>query len=149
MEQLQADQAPEKADNRVQELFDALTAGSLERFLDGCCPELVLTVRGSGAMTTLVAKSEIESWYRSMHELAGASFRSDVGFVLTEDRTHVVLLRHTLTRGHVEYQYETLNHCTLRDDGLASWFSHPVRPSAYARAWGIDPAPERIPVDAS
>lgn len=133
--------------DRVQELFDALTRGALDRFVAGCCPDLVLTVRGSGAMTTLVPRSEIVTWYRSMQDLAGTSFRSEVGLVLTEDRTHVVLLRHVLTRGSVEYRYETLNHCTLRGDDLASWFSHPVRSSEYARAWGIHLASERMPTD--
>jgi ketosteroid isomerase-like protein len=129
----------------VHELFDALSNGELDRFLAGCRDDLVLTVRGSGAMTTMVAKVEIASWYRSMQELAGNSFCSDVCLALTEDHTHVVLLRHTLTRDLVEYEYESINRCTFREDGLASWFSHPVRPSEYARAWGIATGLERQP----
>ncbi len=130
---------------RVHDLFDALAGGDLERFLAGCADDLVLTVRGSGTMTTMVAKDQIASWYRSMQELAGASFRSDVCLVLADDRTQVVLLRHHLTRNQVEYQYETVNRCTFRRHDLASWFSHPVRPSDYARAWGIPPGLERQP----
>ena len=79
-----------------------------------------------------------------MRQLAGTEFRSDVSLVLTEDRTHVVLLRHTLVRAGVEHPYETVNRCTLRDGGLASWFSYPVRRSEYARAWGIHSGFERV-----
>jgi ketosteroid isomerase-like protein len=123
--------------NQVHELFDALASGELDRFLVGTCDDLVLTVSGSGRRTTLVARDEIPAWYGSMQELAGRSFSSDVRLVLAEERTFVVMLRHTLSRDGVEYQYETVNHCTFRDGGLASWFSHPVRASDYARAWGI------------
>ncbi len=126
------------------ELFDAFAAGALDRFLAGCCDDLVLTVRGSGSLTTLVAKPEIASWYRSMRELAG-TFRSEVGLVLSEDRTQVVLLRHSLVRGSVEYQYETVNRCTFREGALAAWFSHPVRADDYARAWGLHRRTERLP----
>jgi hypothetical protein len=131
--------------DRVHELFDALTRGAVDVFVAGCCPDLVLTARGSGAMTTLVPRSEITTWYRSMQELAGPSFRSEVGPVLTEDRTHVAVLRHLLTRGSVEYPYETLNHCTLRGDRMASWFAHPLRSSEYARAWGIPVGGQGVP----
>jgi ketosteroid isomerase-like protein len=131
--------------NTVHELFDSLARGQLERFLAGCADDLVLTVRGSGAMTTMVAKAQIGSWYQSMRDLAGASFRSDVCLVLAEDRTQVVLLRHALTRDRVVYQYETVNRCTFRNDQLASWFSHPVHPTDYARAWGIHLGLERQP----
>jgi ketosteroid isomerase-like protein len=131
--------------DRVHDLFDALAAGDLDRFLAGCADDLVLTVRGSGAMTTMVAKAQISSWYRSMQELAGASFHSDVCLVLADDPTQVVLLRHALTRDRVEYQYETVNRCTFRHGDLASWFSHPVRSSDYARAWGIQLGLERQP----
>ena len=131
--------------DRTHDLFDALAAGDLDRFLWGCTEELVLTVSGSDPMTTLVPKSEIASWYRSMSQLAGSSFRSEVCFVLADERTTVVLLRHSLTRGHVDYRYETVNRITFRDDRLASWFSHPVRPHDYARAWGIDKESVRQP----
>ncbi len=130
---------------RVHGLFDALARGSLDEFVAGCSDDLVLTVSGSGTRTTMVAKGEIASWYRSMRQLAGTSYRSDVSFVLTEDRTHVVLLRHTLIRAGVAYPYETVNRCTLRNGRLASWFSYPVRPSEYARAWGINSGLERVP----
>jgi hypothetical protein len=79
-----------------------------------------------------------------MRELAG-TFRSEVGLVLSEDRTQVVLLRHSLVRGSVEYQYETVNRCTFRDGALAAWFSHPVRADDYARAWGLHRRTERLP----
>jgi ketosteroid isomerase-like protein len=119
-------------------LFDALTAGRLDVFLGGCVDDLVLTVIGSGPLTTLVRKGEIAAWYRSMGVLAGASFRSDVCFVLDDERATLVLLRHTLTREGTGYSYETANRCTFRDGLLASWFSRPVRRDDYARAWGID-----------
>jgi ketosteroid isomerase-like protein len=142
-----ADGAPDDkaSHDRVHDLFDALARGDLNRFLAGCANDLVLTVRGSGAMTTMVAKAQISSWYRSMQELAGASFHSDVCLVLADDPTQVVLLRHALTRDRVEYQYETVNRCTFRHGDLASWFSHPVRSSDYARAWGIQLGLERQP----
>ncbi len=142
-----ADEAPtdESPYKRVHGLFDALARGDLDRFVAGCADDLVLTVRGSGAMTTMVAKDRLASWYQSMQELAGASFHSDVCLVLADDRTQVVLLRHGLIRERVEYQYETVNRCTFRHDELASWFSHPVRPSDYARAWGIHLGLERQP----
>jgi ketosteroid isomerase-like protein len=123
-------------------LFDAFAAGALDQFLDGCRDDLVLTVRGSGPLCTLVAKAEIASWYRSMQSLAG-SFRSEVGLVLTEDHTQVVLMRHWLARGSVPRQYETVNRCTFRDGALASWFSYPVRADEYARAWGLHHGLER------
>ena len=41
---------------RVHGLFDALARGALDEFVAGCCDDLVLTVRGSGTMTTMVAK---------------------------------------------------------------------------------------------
>ncbi len=130
-------EAGETPTNRVHELFDAFACGKLEKFLAGSCPDMVLTVSGSATRTTLVAKDGIASWYHSMQELAGASFSSEVRLVLAEEPTSIVLLRHTLIRRGVEYQYETVNHCTFRDGGLASWFSHPLRASDYARAWGI------------
>ncbi len=129
----------------VRELFEAFADGELEQFLDGCAPDLVLTVRGSGSMTTLLAKGRIASWYRSMHDLAGGSLRSEVFLEVTEGPAQVVLLRHSLTRGQIEYRYETVNRCTWRHDGLVSWFSHPLRPADYARAWGLAAVGERVP----
>jgi ketosteroid isomerase-like protein len=126
-------------------LFDALARGDLATFVGGCAEELVLTVSGSDPMTTRVARAEISSWYRSMGELAGSSFRSEVCLVLVDERATVVLLRHALSRRGVEYRYETVNRCTLRDGRLASWFSHPVRRRDYALAWGIDRTPVRRP----
>jgi ketosteroid isomerase-like protein len=128
---------------RVRELFEAFIGGDLDQFLAGCAPDLVLTVRGSGSMTTLVAKGDIASWYRSMHDLTGGSLRSEVFLEVTEGAAQVVLLRHSLRRGRVEYRYETVNRCTWRHDGLVSWFSHPLRSADYARAWGL--AEERVP----
>lgn len=138
-------QETEGSAERVQRLFEALADGALDRFVAGCCDDLVLTVHGSGPMTTMVARDHIPSWYRSMQQLAGASFRADVSLVLTEDRTHVVLLTHVLVRAGHRHHYETINRCTLRHGRLASWFSYPVRPSEYARAWGIPAGGERLP----
>lgn len=137
-------QATRQSGASTDELFEAFASGALDRFLAGCSDDMVLTVRGSGPRATLVAKAGIASWYRSMQELAGV-FRSEVGLVVTEDRTQVVLLRHSLERGGVEYRYETVNRCTFRGGALASWFSHPVRPDDYARAWGLHHGLERVP----
>src|SRR5271156_4560241 len=95
------DPGTEAPEDRVHDLFEMLTRGDLDRFVAGCRPDLVLTVRGSGSMTTRVPRSEIATWYRSMQALGGTSFRSEVGLVLTEDRTHIVQLRYSLTRGGV------------------------------------------------
>jgi len=127
----------------TRDLFDAFVSGALDRFLAGCCEDLLLTVRGSGSLTTLVAKADIASWYASMVELAG-TLRSEVGMVLSEDRTQIVLLRHALIRGGAEHHYETVNRCTFRDGSLASWFSHPVRAEEYARAWGLPSGVQRV-----
>lgn len=67
----------------------------------------------------------------------GRRVHSSVCFILITVHVGIVVLTHTIDRDGVSFRYETVNHCTLRGDLLASWFSHPMNAADYAEAWGL------------
>ncbi len=126
-------------------LFTAFARGDFDAFLGGCEDGLVLTVRGSDPMTTLVPKADIPEWYRSMRQLAGRAFQASVSLVLADERVTIVVVGFTVIRQGCAHHYETVNHCTFRDGLLATWFARPLQTSAYSRAWGLPAESARLP----
>jgi hypothetical protein len=128
-------------ENRWFECLDALFGSfarkNYEEFLAGCTDDLVLNVRGSARLTTPVPRARISQWHRSKQQLAGGAFHSSVCFILITENVGIVVLTHSIDRDGVIFRYETVNHCTLRGDLLASWFSHPMNAADYAEAWGL------------
>jgi hypothetical protein len=127
---------------RLDQLFASLVEGRHCEFLAGCSEDLVLNVRGSAGLATIVPKSQIAQWHHSTQQLAGGAFHSSVCFVLIGESAGIVVLTHTIDRNGVTFRYETVNHCTLRDDLLSAWFSYPMIVAAYAEAWGLPRTPD-------
>jgi len=128
-------------DNRQFERLDALFAsfvcGQYDEFLAGCTEDLVLNVRGSARLATMVPRSQISEWHQSTQQLAGGAFRSSVCFILVRERVGIVVLTHVIDRNGVSFRYETVNHCILHGDLLAAWFSYPMNTADYAEAWDL------------
>jgi ketosteroid isomerase-like protein len=122
---------------RLDALFGLFVRGKYDEFLAGCADNLVLNVHGSARLATLVPKAQISQWLHSTQQLAGGTFRSSICFILVTEHAGIVVLTHMIDRNGVRFRYETVNHCTLRDDLLAGWFSRPMDVSDYAEAWGL------------
>lgn len=123
--------------DRLDELFRWFVRGHDDEFLAGCTDDLVLNVRGSARRSTLVPRAQIPQWHHSTRQLAGGAFRSSVCFILMTEHTGIVVLTHIIDRNGVGYRYETVNHCTMRDDLMAAWFSYPMSATDYAEAWDL------------
>jgi hypothetical protein len=126
---------------RLHAMFTALADGDLPAFLGGCTSDVTLTARGVAEKTVIVRRPDIADWYGSMRELAGDTLCSAVLTVAADRERGVVVLRHGFARYGMFRQYDTVNFCTLRHDGLLAWFCHPVSGPDYARAWGLTPPP--------
>jgi ketosteroid isomerase-like protein len=122
---------------QLDELFGLLVRGEYDEFLTGCSDDLVLNVRGSGGLATIVPRAQISEWHEATKQLAGGAFRSSVCFILAEEHERIVVLTHLIDRNGVTFRYETVNHCTLREDLLSVWFSYPMNVTDYARAWDL------------
>jgi hypothetical protein len=122
---------------RLDALFGSFVRQEYEQFLAGCAEDLVLNVRGSAGLATMVPRFEIPQWHRSSKQLAGGAFRSSVCFILVRDRVGIVVLTHVIDRDGASLRYETVNHCTLRDGLLAAWFSYPMNAADYEEAWDL------------
>jgi ketosteroid isomerase-like protein len=121
----------------LDSLFGSFARGDYNKFLAGCTDDLVLNVRGSAKQATMVPALQVPQWHRSTGQLTGGSFHTSVCFVLVTDHACIVVLTHLVDRDCVSFRYETVNHCTLRDDLLASWFSYPMDAADYAEAWDL------------
>jgi ketosteroid isomerase-like protein len=128
---------------RLDQLFGLFVRGQDDEFLTGCADDLVLNVRGSAGLATLVPRTQIPQWHQAKRHLAGGTFHSSVCFILVMEHEGVVVLTHQIDRDGVTYRYETVNHCTLRDGLLAAWFHLPMNASDYAQAWDLEPLNER------
>ena len=122
---------------RLDVLFGAFVRGQYDEFLAGCTEDLVLNVRGSARLATMVPRSQISEWHQSTQQLAGGAFRSSVCFILVRERVGIVVLTHVIDRNGVSFRYETVNHCILHGDLLAAWFSYPMNTADYAEAWDL------------
>jgi ketosteroid isomerase-like protein len=122
---------------RLDELFGLLVRGQYDEFLAGCTNHLVLNVRGSAGLATIVPRAQISVWHQAMRELAGGAFRSSVCFILATEHEAVVVLTHVIDRDGCTYRYQSVNRCTLREGLLAAWFSLPMNATDYARAWDL------------
>jgi ketosteroid isomerase-like protein len=131
---------------RVEMLFTALGADRLEEFVSGCSERLLITMRGSGAASTILSRAQLPEWWEGFRSLTEGSLRSDVVLTMTSGAAHVVALRHTFVLDGRPRRYETINSFTFRQGSIASWFSRPLDPHGYAEAWGIRPAPTTMPV---
>ena len=131
---------------RLEHLFGLFARGQNDEFLAGCTDDLVLNVRGSAELATLVPRAQIAQWHQAKRNLAGGAFHSSVCFIFVTEHEAVVILTHRIDRNGITHRYETVNHCTLRDDLLASWFNLPMNAADYARAWDLEPLSERAAV---
>jgi hypothetical protein len=122
---------------RLDLLFGSFVQGQYDEFLVGCTDDLVLNVRGSARLATIVPRDQISEWHRSTQQLAGGAFRSSVCFILVRECVGIVVLTHMIDRHGVTFRYESVNHCTLRGDLLAAWFSYPMNAADYAEAWDL------------
>jgi hypothetical protein len=122
---------------RLDELFGLFVRGQYDEFLAGCTDHLVLNVRGSAGLATIVPRAQISEWHQAMRELAGGAFRSSVCFIIATEHEAVVVLTHVIDRNGCTYRYQTVNHCTLQEDLLAAWFNLPMNATDYARAWDL------------
>jgi ketosteroid isomerase-like protein len=122
---------------RLDEMFASFVAGDDDEFLACCADDLVLNVRGSARLATIIPKAQIPQWHRATQQLAGDAFRSSVCFILVTERVGIVVLTHTIERNGIRFRYETVNHCSLRGDLLAAWFSYPMNADDYAEAWEL------------
>jgi ketosteroid isomerase-like protein len=134
---------------RLEHLFDLFVRGQNDEFLAGCTDDLVLNVRGSAGLATLVPRAQIAQWHQAERNLAGGAFDSSLCFIFVTEHEGVVVLTHRIDRDGVTYRYETLNHCTLRDGLLAAWFNLPMNAAHYARAWDLEPLSERAALRSS
>jgi ketosteroid isomerase-like protein len=128
---------------RLDQLFGAFVRGRHDEFLAGCTDDLVLNVRGSAGLATLVPRTQIAAWHQAKQQLGGGAFHSSVCFILVTEHEAVVVLTHRIDRDGVTHRYETVNHCTLRDGLLAAWFNFPMSAADYAQAWDLEPLSER------
>ncbi len=122
---------------RVEALFGLLVANRVDEFLAGCSDQLLLTVRGSGTLNTTGAPDRLSRWWEGLRRLAGETRGTEVLMTITEELSHVVILRHLFTRGGVGRKFDTVNFSTVRDGVLAAWFSSPLERQEYADAWGL------------
>ena len=134
---------------RLEHLFALFVEGQNDEFLAGCTDDLVLNVRGSAGLATLVPRAQIAQWHQAKRNLAGGAFHSSVCFILVTEHEGVVVLTHLMERNGVTYRYETVNHCTLREDLLAAWFNLPMNTTDYVRAWDLEPLGERAALPSS
>jgi len=134
---------------RLEYLFGLFVQGQNDEFLAGCTDDLVLNVRGSAGLATLVPRAQIAQWHQAKQNLAGGAFHSSVCFILATEHEGVVVLTHLIERNGVTYRYETVNHCTLHEDLLAAWFNLPMNTSDYVRAWDLEPLSERATLPSS
>ena len=132
--------------SRLDELFGSFVREEWEEFLAGCASNLVLNVRGSAGLATMVRRTQIAEWSQSARELAGGTFRSSVCFILVDENVGVVILHHELEREGVSFKYQTVNRCILREGLIATWFSYPMNMADYVAAWGIGQGSEFQPV---
>jgi ketosteroid isomerase-like protein len=131
----------DKSFQQLHDLFGSLLEGRSEDFQAGCADDLVLNVRGSARVATMVPKDRISEWHRSAQQVAGGRMRSSVCFILTTGPAKIVVLTHVIDRNGESYRYESVNHCTLREGLLAGWFSYPMDAADYARAWDLQSQP--------
>ncbi|MGD0746427.1 MAG: hypothetical protein ABSB68_01285 [Acidimicrobiales bacterium] len=122
---------------RLDALFGSFVREEYEQFLADCAEDLVLNVRGSAGLATMVPRFQIPQWHRSSKQLAGGALRSSVCFILVREHVGIVVLTHMIDRDGVSFRYETVNHCTLRGDRLAAWFCYPMNAADYEEAWGL------------
>jgi hypothetical protein len=132
--------------SRLDEIFGSFVREEWKDFLAGCADDLVLNVRGSAGLATMVRKPQIAEWSHSARELADGTFRSSVCFILVDENVGVVILQHELERDGVSFKYETVNRCILREDLIATWFAYPMNMADYVAAWGIRQGSEPQPV---
>jgi hypothetical protein len=142
MERMEMERTVDRRFSRLDQLFGAFASGEWGEFLAGCAKDLVLNVRGTAGPATMVPRSQIPQWSESTRDLAGGLFRSSVCFILVDENVGLVVLQHELERDGVSCHYQTVNHCVLRDDLIATWFCYPMNMGDYAAAWGIRKAPE-------
>lgn len=128
---------------RIEALFAALAADRVEEFLDGCSDQLLMTVRGTSPLTDRVSPDRLPLWWEGLHSLTDGTLVTEVVLTLTEEISHVVVLRHRFRRAGQDRKFDTVNFCTLRDGALAAWFSSPLDRHEYVDAWGLPMAEER------
>ena len=83
------------------------------------------------------SKSSDSGVVRSDAGTRGGAFRSSVCFILATEHEAVVVLTHLIDRNGCTHRYQTVNHCTLRQDLLAAWFNLPMNATEYPRAWDL------------
>jgi hypothetical protein len=127
---------------RLDALFGSFVREQHDEFLAGCTEDLVLNVRGSARLATMVPRTQISRWHESTRQLAGGAFRSSICFILVRDRVGIVVLTHVIDRTGVSFRYETVNHCIMHGDLLAAWFSYPMNVADYAEAWQLNGTPQ-------
>jgi ketosteroid isomerase-like protein len=128
---------------RLEHLFGLFVRDQNDAFLAGCTDDLVLNVRGTAGLATLVPRAQIAQWHQAKRNLAGGTFHSSICFIFVTEHEGVVVLTHRIDRNGVTYRYETVNHCTLRGGLLAAWFNLPMNAADFARAWDLERLAER------
>jgi hypothetical protein len=123
--------------DQVQTLFAALAANQVDEFLAGCSEQLLITLWGSGALSTTISPPQLPLWWESFQGLAEGTLVTEVMLTLPDERSHMVILRHAFTRQARVRRFDTVNFCTFRDGALAAWFSKPLDREEYIQAWGL------------
>jgi hypothetical protein len=128
---------------QIESMFAALAANRVGEFLAACSDRVLITVQGSSPMSDTVSATRFPLWWEGLRGLVGGTLATEVLFTMTEDVSHVVILRHAFSKGDKTFKFDTVNRCTFRDGELAAWFSSPLERREYAEAWGLSSAGER------
>ncbi len=122
---------------QIESMYSDLAANRVDDFLAACSDQVLITVRGLSPMSCTLSPGQFPLWWEGLHRLAEDTLVTEVLLTLTEDISHVVILRHEFTRAGRKRRFDTVNRCTFRDGALAAWFSSPLERRQYAEAWGL------------
>jgi hypothetical protein len=118
-------------------MFSDLAANRVEEFLAACSDQVLITVQGVSPMSCPLSPGQFPLWWEGLRRLAEDTLVTEVLLTLSEDISHVVILRHDFTRAGRKRRFDTVNRCTFRNGALAAWFSSPLERREYAEAWGL------------
>jgi ketosteroid isomerase-like protein len=133
---------------QIESMFSALACNRVEEFLAACSDQVLITVQGVSPMSSKISPGRFPLWWEGLQRLAEGTLVTRVVLTLTEDISHVVILRYNFTRAGEHHRFDTVNRCTFRDGALAAWFSRPLERREYLEAWGLPAGlePDRPPV---
>ena len=122
-------------EQRFSRLYDHFSKGEFESVLKLCTDDITFTVPDRTPFSGVHTKADFADWISMVWTISGGTFREVPYRIVTNERTGVVLLLHSLTREGRELRYRIVHLWEIRDGLFTRWEEWPGDEEAFTAAW--------------